>query len=213
VTFLQNHDQIGNRAFGERLATLADAPALEAAIALQLLCPQIPLIFMGEEDASQSPFLFFAQHDEALAAAVREGRKREFEGIADAGDGLADPNDRATFEQSIPRADPALASRRFALYRKLLALRREHISPALEGARALGARVVGSAAVLAEWSLGDGKILTIAANLGEQPASCGPPGSMPQGRLLFESVAGAHTGFRNGSLPGRTTVAILLTET
>ena len=63
VLFLQNHDQIGNRAFGERLTTLADRSALEAAIALQLLCPQIPLMFMGEEDASKTPFLFFTDHN------------------------------------------------------------------------------------------------------------------------------------------------------
>ena len=64
VLFLQNHDQIGNRAFGERLTTLADPRALEAAIALQLLCPQIPLLFMGEETASSSPFLFFTDHND-----------------------------------------------------------------------------------------------------------------------------------------------------
>ena len=62
VLFLQNHDQIGNRAFGERLTALADPAALEAAIALLLLCPQIPLLFMGEEDASRTPFLFFTDH-------------------------------------------------------------------------------------------------------------------------------------------------------
>src|SRR5205085_139882 len=60
VFFLQNHDQIGNRAFGERLSTLTPGPALAAAVTLQLLCPHIPLIFMGEEEASQTPFLYFA---------------------------------------------------------------------------------------------------------------------------------------------------------
>ena len=78
MLFLQNHDQIGNRAFGERLTRLADALALEAAIALQLLCPQIPLVFMGEETASVTPFLFFTDHNADLAEAVREGRRREF---------------------------------------------------------------------------------------------------------------------------------------
>src|SRR5436190_138733 len=78
VLFLQNHDQIGNRALGERLTALAHPQALEAAIALQLLVPQIPLIFMGEEDASSTPFQFFTDHSEKLADAVREGRRREF---------------------------------------------------------------------------------------------------------------------------------------
>ena len=68
VLFLQNHDQIGNRAFGERLTQLADPAALEAAIALLLLCPQIPLLFMGEEGASTSPFLFFTDHNRGTGA-------------------------------------------------------------------------------------------------------------------------------------------------
>src|SRR5262249_60124942 len=81
VLFLQNHDQIGNRALGERLTVLADPAALEAATALLLLCPQVPLLFMGDEVASRSPFLFFTDHNEQLAAAVREigrasGRER-----------------------------------------------------------------------------------------------------------------------------------------
>ena len=78
VLFLQNHDQIGNRAFGERLTTLVDPRALEAAIALVLLCPQIPLMFMGEEFASRTPFLFFTDHHGELADAVRNGRRNEF---------------------------------------------------------------------------------------------------------------------------------------
>jgi 1,4-alpha-glucan branching enzyme len=89
--FLQNHDQIGNRPLGSGWTTLADRRALEAAIALQLLSPQISLIFMGEEDASQSPFLFFAQHDEGLAQSIREGRRREFESTANAVDDLPVP--------------------------------------------------------------------------------------------------------------------------
>jgi len=76
VLFLQNHDQIGNRPFGDRLTTHAQAEAIEAAVALQLLCPQIPLIFMGEEGASTTPFLYFTDHHGELARAVREGRRR-----------------------------------------------------------------------------------------------------------------------------------------
>ena len=78
VLFLQNHDQIGNRAFGERLTALVDPAALEAAIALVMLCPQIPMLFMGEESASRTPFLFFTDHAAGLADAVREGRRDEF---------------------------------------------------------------------------------------------------------------------------------------
>ena len=80
VGFLQNHDQIGNRAFGERLTALAAPERLELARAGLLLSPQIPLLFMGEEWGAQNPFLFFVDFsdDPALARAVREGRAREF---------------------------------------------------------------------------------------------------------------------------------------
>ena len=79
VLFLQNHDQIGNRAMGERLALMIDPQKLEAAIALQLLAPFIPLIFMGEEAGSQEPFLYFTDHRDAkLAEAVENGRRQEF---------------------------------------------------------------------------------------------------------------------------------------
>ena len=90
MLFLQNHDQIGNRAFGERLTVLTEPAALEAAIALLLLSPQIPLLFMGEETASRSPFLFFTDHGPELAEAVREGRRNEFARFAD----FADPAKR-----------------------------------------------------------------------------------------------------------------------
>ena len=78
VAFLQNHDQVGNRAFGERLRTLANEDAVRAATALLLLAPSIPLLFMGEEDGSTQPFQFFTDYRGALADAVREGRRREF---------------------------------------------------------------------------------------------------------------------------------------
>lgn len=78
VLFLQNHDQIGNRAFGERLHQLAPTDALKAATALLLLSPMIPLMFMGDEFAAEQPFLFFTSHHGELAELVREGRRNEF---------------------------------------------------------------------------------------------------------------------------------------
>ena len=104
VLFLQNHDQIGNRALGERLTSLSNPAALEAAIALLLLCPQIPLVFMGEEQGSLAPFLFFTDHNPDLAKAVREGRRREFAAFAQFSTPatlakIPDPNARETFEE------------------------------------------------------------------------------------------------------------------
>ena len=115
---------------------------LEAAIALHLLCPQIPLIFMGEEWASRTPFLFFTDHHGELAKAVREGRRREFAAFAGFDDGetaesIPDPNALATFESSRPVADDA---DRRALYRRLLALRAAALMPHLAGARSLRPR-------------------------------------------------------------------------
>jgi maltooligosyltrehalose trehalohydrolase len=205
VLFLQNHDQVGNRAFGERLTALADRRALEAAIALQLLCPQIPLIFMGEEDASKSPFLFFAEHNEQLAQSIREGRKREFDAVANAREELPDPGAIATFDRSIPSPDPHLAEARFDLYRRLLALRSARIAPRLQGARSLGAQALGRAAVVARWRLGDGKRLTIASNLDRVPVTC----PRPDGEFLFESSPDACEIARMGMLPAKTTVAAL----
>jgi maltooligosyltrehalose trehalohydrolase len=209
VLFLQNHDQIGNRALGERLTVLAYPAALEAAIALVLLCPQIPLLFMGEEAASPSPFLFFTDHNEELAAAVREGRRREFANFASflarQGGALPDPNAIETFERSIPRPDPEQGPAREEFYRKLLALRRTEVVPRLSGARAIETKAIAPAAVLARWRMNDGAILTLAANLGEAAARLPPPA----GRVLFESTAGAATSLHEGTLPPRTTVALL----
>jgi maltooligosyltrehalose trehalohydrolase len=108
VLFLQNHDQIGNRAFGERLTVLADPQALRAAQVLLLLSPAIPLLFMGEETGSREPFLFFTDHAEpALADKVREGRRKEFAHFAAFADAaerarIPDPNAPATFASSRP---------------------------------------------------------------------------------------------------------------
>ena len=78
VSFLQNHDQIGNRAFGERIIQIADRRAVRAAAAILLLAPSPPLLFMGEEFGAETPFLFFCDFEKDLAAAVTEGRRNEF---------------------------------------------------------------------------------------------------------------------------------------
>jgi glycosidase len=109
----------------------------------------------------------------------------------------------------VPTADPELAAGRFALYRRLLALRRRHISPALEGARALDARAVGPAGVVARWKLGNGKVLTIAVNLGEEAHDSAADRGYRDGEILFESVEGAYSALCDGLLLDKSTVAIL----
>jgi maltooligosyltrehalose trehalohydrolase len=210
VLFLQNHDQIGNRPFGDRLVDHTDPETLEAAIALQLLCPQIPLIFMGEESASRSPFLFFTDHHGELAKAVREGRRREFAGFegfepGETADKIPDPNAPHTFERSRPVADGEQGMRRRALYARLLALRAAALMPQLDGAQAMAAHPAGTAGALARWRLADASVLTIACNFAAEPCPIEPPG----GNLLFESRAGAGEQASHGQLEGRATVAFL----
>jgi maltooligosyltrehalose trehalohydrolase len=128
VTCLQNHDQVGNRPAGERLASLVPWEALRPASALVLLGSATPLLFMGEEYGETAPFLYFTSHsDPALAAAVSEGRKREF--IAGGAREVPDPQDPETFRRS--RLSHRRDGRHGALrdhYRRLLALRRRHLA-------------------------------------------------------------------------------------
>jgi len=132
VVFIQNHDQVGNRARGERLAALVTPDALRLAAALLLLSPYVPLLFMGEELAETRPFLYFVSHgDPELIEAVRAGRRREFASFGHPDD-VPDPADPSTFERSrIDRGRAGLPEGRAALdlYRDLIAWRRRE--PAL----------------------------------------------------------------------------------
>jgi len=191
VSFLQNHDQIGNRALGERLHQLCSPQALKAATALLLLSPMIPLMFMGDEANASEPFLFFTDHHGELAEAVREGRRNEFADFAafhdpERRERIPDPNALSTFEQSAP----VIAGNEHAqLYRQLLSLRHRHIVPHLPGAEALGAQVLAYAAVSARWRLGNGSLLQIDLNLSATPLD--HPATAP---VQFETPAlqGAH---------------------
>jgi malto-oligosyltrehalose trehalohydrolase len=135
VNFLQNHDQIGNRALGERIDVLADAPQLEAALAITLLAPMPPLMFMGEEWGARAPFPFFCDFTGALAEAVRNGRRAEFkEAYALLGDGIPDPLDARTFRSAKldwRERDGEAGRRRLGLVRELLAVRHRRVMPLL----------------------------------------------------------------------------------
>ncbi len=120
VVFDQNHDQVGNRAFGDRLP----APARPLAAMCTLLAPFTPMLFMGEEYGEDRPFLFFSDHiDREIADATREGRRAEFSSFASFAEEIPDPQDPGTFQASklSRRPDRELAE----LYRALLGLRRE----------------------------------------------------------------------------------------
>lgn len=209
VCFLQNHDQTGNRALGERLAQLADREALRAAIALQLLCPQVPLVFMGEETGSAQPFLYFTSHPPELARAVRDGRRREFAATAAFRDdaraaAIPDPNDPATFEASRPRFDDDGDWTPY--YRELLAVRRRELLHRLAGCQSAGVDVLGPAALCARWRLMDGVELSLWLNLGNEAVPCTRP-CHDRSTALHESSAGAAAALSAGLLPQRACVA------
>jgi maltooligosyltrehalose trehalohydrolase len=184
VICLQNHDQVGNRAFGERLQQLAHPAALRAATVLLLLMPQIPMIFMGEEWGESRPFLFFTDHHAELGRLVTEGRRQEFAKFeafqnAQTRELIPDPNAVGTFEASLPEP---VENEWTALFRHCLALRHEHIIPRLKHTVSLGAITLSDHAVRAAWCMGDGAVLTIAINLGDAPAVCVPgPGDVLYG--------------------------------
>jgi len=129
VVCIQNHDQIGNRARGERLSELANFEGLKLAAGVTVLAPFIPLLFMGEEYGEIAPFQYFTSHgDQALIEAVRKGRQEEFAAFAWQGK-IPDPQDETTFINS--KLDHKLKSKEphqtlRALYRELLAIRREY---------------------------------------------------------------------------------------
>ncbi len=196
VDFLQNHDQIGNRAFGERLVDLAPRATVRALTAILLLSPHIPLLFMGEEWGETRPFAFFTDFHGELADAVREGRRREFRHFvafedADSRARIPDPNELSTFEASkinwsALEAPEGQEWRGFVA--DLLAIRQREIVPRLARAPGNGGRVLAAdgGLIAVDWRL-DGADLRLRANLGDEPAAA----PTAPGRLLFGTEASA----------------------
>ncbi len=215
VDFLQNHDQVGNRAFGERLSILADPRTIELLTAVLLLNPQIPLLFMGEEYGETRPFLFFTDFTGDLADSVREGRRREFAAFAafaDAGDrqSIPDPNDPTTFEAchlDWDRAETPEGRARLALVERLLTVRRTEIAPRLRGTTAMRAiaRRAGDRAFDIAWHLGE-ITFRIVANFAETAVTVET--LAPTAKVVFESVEGAGDALIEGRVDGRSLVAI-----
>jgi malto-oligosyltrehalose trehalohydrolase len=201
VAFLQNHDAVGNQPFGTRLSTRAADPALHASIAIVLLSPQIPLLFMGEEWGSGQPFLFFCDFEPGLGDAVREGRRREFAHFPEFRDDAArqripDPTLSSTFEMSkLDWAEPTRQAHVawLARYRQLLEIRRREIVPRLHGMEEFAGRyrALGARSVIVQWRLGDGSQLCLIANFAAEPVSAADIPDM--GRMLYASAETAGT--------------------
>ena len=169
VNFLHNHDQIGNRPFGDRLESLASAQQVEAALAVTLLAPMIPMLFMGEEWGSRVPFPFFCDFTGDLADAVRRGRMREYKWAYDRfGDEVPDPLDPATFQSAVldwQTSGTPEGAKRLTLVRDLLAIRQREIVPRLAGASFGQALAAQDGLLTASWRMGDGETLHLIANL------------------------------------------------
>lgn len=220
VFCLQNHDQVGNRAEGERLPALADAGAIGAATALLLLAPETPLLFMGQEYGATTPFLYFTDHHEELGRLVTEGRRQEFASFAAFRDPkrrarIPDPQAESTFLRS--KLDPrerAANAHIERLHRDLLALRRD--DPVLSVADRAALRATAPSAdvvVVQRWQGAAQRLLLVnfgaatqlpwtALNLGDAARA--------ERQLLWYSTAAVYGG--SGIDPTLTAEAICLLE-
>ncbi len=185
VAAIQTHDQVGNRARGERLAQLVDHPYLKAAAGLLFMAPYIPMLFMGEEYGERNPFLFFTDYeDPELKKAVVKGRQEEF---ASFGWGeVPNPEDEATFYTSrlTPREkwQPRQAQL-FGYYRDLISLRREHPALKIPDKKGTTVKVEPASRLVRIIRRGGGKTLTALANLGHSSLTMPPP----PGKEIFNS--------------------------
>jgi malto-oligosyltrehalose trehalohydrolase len=194
ISFLQNHDQVGNRAFGERIGKLVDSQILHPALTIVLLSPSPPLLFMGEEFGADTPFLFFCDFGPELAAAVTQGRRREFERFSQFRDPgelsrIPDPNAESTFARSKIDWDSLGRSEHqdwLERYRQLLEIRRREIVPLLDDI-ANGQttfELIGQRGLRVRWNLAGGGGLSLLANLSADVIF---DTWKPQGRLLYAS--------------------------
>jgi maltooligosyltrehalose trehalohydrolase len=184
VDFMQNHDQIGNRALGERLSVLSNEKVLKCLTAILLLAPSPPMLFMGEEWGCRQPFLFFCDFQGELGEAVRKGRREEFARFAAfrdpaARERIADPLVEATFKQCVLRWDE-MNEDWLAFYKSLLALRKKELFP--RKAKSGRYEMLGERVFCVLWPLEDGAVLRVLANCGDKPFELALP---PRGRLLW----------------------------
>lgn len=187
INFIQNHDQIGNRALGDRLTSNTAPEAIEAALAILLMAPMVPMLFMGEEWGSKAPFPFFCDFKGDLADGVRKGRRAEF---ADAykkyGDEIPDPLDPSTLQSAVldwKAAETGRGGERLTLVRDLLKARRDNVVPRLAGVAFGEASASQDGLVTATWRMGDGTTLALLANLSDHEISDAPPPS--KGTLIW----------------------------
>jgi malto-oligosyltrehalose trehalohydrolase len=202
ISFMQNHDQVGNRAFGDRITAAASIEAVRAIAAIYVLAPQIPMLFMGEEWAAAQPFPFFCDFGPELAEAVRKGRREEFARFPQFQDPksrerIPDPTAKQTFEGAkLAWDDRAREPHTSWLdwYGRILAMRRVEIVPRLAGISGDAGEyeTFGDTAFSVRWRLGDGSTLILSANLSDQNMQEFSPSA---GRTLwYEGVSESESG-------------------
>ena len=196
VTFLQNHDQVGNRAFGERITALAPKERIRALTAVLLLAPSPPLLFMGQEWGTRAPFLFFCDFGSELGRAVTDGRRKEFARFPE----FADPDARARIPDPCAAETFSLAvldwselknrgaAEWLAWHSDLLRTRHREIVPRIKNLPPRAGRytVVAEQGLFAQWTLNDGTQLSLSANLSDAAL---PSVMAPNGRTIYQSAS------------------------
>ena len=193
VAFIQNHDQIGNRAFGERINAIASPEAVRALAAVYLLLPQIPMLFMGEEWAATQPFPYFCDFAGELGEKIREGRRKEFAAFPEFKDPeqlkrIPDPQAEETFQSAKldwNQLHESTHAESLDWHKRILSVRREAIVPMVQrlGGDASGFRVVGPGAASIYWKDEYGNVLTLIVNLANEPRGKCPSSG---GRILWQ---------------------------
>lgn len=179
VNFIGNHDQVGNRAFGERLGHLASPEAVDLALLLALLTPATPMVFMGDDYAATTPFLYFANWEGELRDAVRKGRQREFGHAVTDEKALPDPCSEATLQASQLRWEEAstpMGRSRRALVQQALEARRHWFQPRASQLLAQGhtAEFVGDTGLRVTWQYVGGTTVQLEMNLGPVAVTLAP---------------------------------------
>ncbi|MDD5319290.1 MAG: malto-oligosyltrehalose trehalohydrolase [Methylococcales bacterium] len=207
VSFLQNHDQVGNRALGERISSLCPLEAVRAATAILLLMPSPPLLFMGQEWASSQPFPYFVDFSGELGDKVTQGRLQEFAKFTEFTDvellrKMALPNAADTYQSARLAWDEINQEPHrewLEFHRELLRIRSNEITPRPRGITGGQAhyRLLNDRALSVQWRLNDDSMLILVANLGTEPASVD---CACDGKVLFATASDVEKNLQQGSL-------------
>jgi maltooligosyltrehalose trehalohydrolase len=207
ISFLQNHDLVGNRFRGERITDLCSVEAVRATTSIILLAPSIPLLFMGQEWACSRPFPYFVDFPEELGEQVAQGRLKEFADFPEFKseepfNEMPLPNAPQTYQSAkLKWEEISLPQHRQWLdfHRELLRIRKREITPRLHGLTGKQARyrLIGDRAIHVSWQLNDGSTLLLTANLGITLVNTA---YSARGKVLYASSSGTHKNLLQGKL-------------